>query len=451
MRTADLHSMAKTPKISLCMIAKNEADWLAQCIKSVSPIICETILVDTGSTDDTIKIAESLGAKVFVRPWDDDFSAPRNLSLEKASGDWILVLDADEAIAERDLKELQNLTKKKKTCYEFMQRHYSNDVRISAYKPASGEYPEWERNYGGYFESGLCRLFPNHQGIEYIGRVHELVEHSIRKLGKHKIVHSRIPIHHYGHTEEVKKKKNKGKLYTPLGTAKLGDDPSYWQAWFELGVEHNNNGRLNESVEAFTKALKLNPTYVQSWVNIGYVLCELGKYQEAMSSLQTAIKIDPVCYEAYCNLGVVHLRIGQHVAAEKCFRIAIKFFPEYVNAFCNLGKALAFQRRFAEAANIFIRALELLPQCTNAKIDLGVLYFGAGIFGEAEKYFISALKDNPNQPKVHYFLAQVFRGVSDATRVVNELKEACRLSKENPGAESEQIFAQASRELAQLG
>ncbi|RIL09258.1 MAG: glycosyl transferase, partial [Proteobacteria bacterium] len=119
------------PSISLCIISKDEEEWIEQCIRSVKPIISEIILVDTGSKDRTVEIAASLGAKIFERPWDDDFSAPRNLSLEKAASDWILVLDADEAIAAKDHERLVNLTREPNSCWLLTQRHYSNDPRLS--------------------------------------------------------------------------------------------------------------------------------------------------------------------------------------------------------------------------------------------------------------------------------------------------------------------------------
>lgn len=433
------------------MIAKDEEAWIAQCIQSVLPIVQEVILVDTGSTDSTIRIAQELGARVFERPWDDDFAAPRNLSIEKASSDWILVLDADETFAARDLAQIQRLTLDRSKCYEFTQRHYSNDVRISAFKPVRGEYPEWERHYGGYFESKLCRLFPHHEGLNYQGRVHELVEHSIQQRGKHAIVYSPIPIHHYGHTEEVRAKKKKGSLYTPLGTQKLSDEPTSWKAWFELGVEHNNNGKLEESVQAFTRSLELNAQYLDTWVNIGYVLCEQGRFDEALMALRNAVKLNPRSHEAYCNLGVVHLRQSQLPAAEQCFRIAIKLVPHYVNAYCNLGKALALQRRIAEAAQIYFRALDLLPQNATAHLDLAVLYFQSGVPGEAQKHLNAVLHANPQHATAYYLLAQVLRQLNERDKAAQALTTYIELvptqMREDDAARN---VAQARRELEGL-
>jgi tetratricopeptide (TPR) repeat protein len=90
--------MAK-PRLSLCMIARNEEAFLPGCLESVRGTVDEIVLVDTGSTDRTLEIARAAGAVVVERPWDDDFAAPRTLAARSASGAWILQLDADERLA----------------------------------------------------------------------------------------------------------------------------------------------------------------------------------------------------------------------------------------------------------------------------------------------------------------------------------------------------------------
>ena len=94
------------PALSLCMIVKDEEDCLARCLLSATPVVDETVIVDTGSTDRTKEIAKAFGAKVYDFEWTDDFSEARNLSLSKATGEWILVLDADETISPLDYDAL---------------------------------------------------------------------------------------------------------------------------------------------------------------------------------------------------------------------------------------------------------------------------------------------------------------------------------------------------------
>ena len=101
--------------VSLCMIVKDEEKYLARCLQSAKTIVDEMIVVDTGSSDRTKELATIFGAKVFDFAWENDFSSARNYSLSKASGDWILVLDADEMISEKDQPFLCNLTAERET------------------------------------------------------------------------------------------------------------------------------------------------------------------------------------------------------------------------------------------------------------------------------------------------------------------------------------------------
>lgn len=96
-------------QISLCMIAKNEADVIARCLNCVKDIVDEIIVVDTGSTDDTKRICRECGAVVYDFPWVDDFAAARNFSFSKASRDYVMWLDADDILLESDRQKLAHL------------------------------------------------------------------------------------------------------------------------------------------------------------------------------------------------------------------------------------------------------------------------------------------------------------------------------------------------------
>lgn len=93
-----MSKLQRKPLISLCMIVKNEAGNLSRCLTSVRGVADELIIVDTGSTDDTVAVARSFGAAIVSFPWTGDFAAARNAGLEQARGTWILVLDADEEL-----------------------------------------------------------------------------------------------------------------------------------------------------------------------------------------------------------------------------------------------------------------------------------------------------------------------------------------------------------------
>jgi len=108
----------KKPSLSLCMIVKNEEEYLQECLASVEDVVDEIILVDTGSTDRTVEIAGQFDAEVHHIPWNDDFAAARNESIKHASGDWILQLDADERLDPESKKELR--LSRPFTCWVFL-------------------------------------------------------------------------------------------------------------------------------------------------------------------------------------------------------------------------------------------------------------------------------------------------------------------------------------------
>ena len=93
--------------LSLAMIVKNEAAHLGHCLDSVQGLVDEIVVVDTGSSDDTVAVARARGAQVTRFDWIGDFSAARNASLAQVTGDWVLVLDADEAIDPVDFPRIR--------------------------------------------------------------------------------------------------------------------------------------------------------------------------------------------------------------------------------------------------------------------------------------------------------------------------------------------------------
>jgi glycosyltransferase involved in cell wall biosynthesis len=90
--------LSSKPFLSLCMIVKNEVHNLPRCLDSVKPYVDEVIVVDTGSEDGTPNMAAAYGAKVIYFQWCDDFAVARNYAISHASGEWILMLDADEEL-----------------------------------------------------------------------------------------------------------------------------------------------------------------------------------------------------------------------------------------------------------------------------------------------------------------------------------------------------------------
>ena len=191
--------------VSLCMIVKNEEDYIEKCIGSVNGIVDEIIIVDTGSNDRTREVAERFNAKIYDFKWNDDFSAARNFSISKATKDWILVLDADETISSKDLETIKGLANnnsnngkdnKKIVGYSFVQRTYCKEIKKLRFNYAKGDFYGESEPFLGWTYRGITRLFMNNKRIKFIYPVHETVIGSIKKING-KIMQTSIPIHHF--------------------------------------------------------------------------------------------------------------------------------------------------------------------------------------------------------------------------------------------------------------
>jgi glycosyltransferase involved in cell wall biosynthesis len=141
--------------ISLCMIVKNEEDWVEGAVRSVRSIVNEVIIVDTGSTDSTPSRIAALADKALTSQWNDSFGEARNVSLAEAKEPWILVLDADERIAPKDLPLIIDATESNAADgYHLIQRNYVFENHVFGWAPNRGDYEEGAR-YAGYVDNPL--------------------------------------------------------------------------------------------------------------------------------------------------------------------------------------------------------------------------------------------------------------------------------------------------------
>ncbi|MCL6494084.1 MAG: glycosyltransferase [Ignavibacterium sp.] len=176
--------------ISLTMIVKNEAQHLTDCLQSVKNVVDEMIIVDTGSTDSTLKIAESFNAKIFHFDWINDFAAARNFALSKSNCDWILYLDADERLDKSSAAKL---------------KYYASISDNAGYYCTIKSYnSQAKRNDTIRY----IRFFKNHPKAHFTGKVHEQITPSLEKLN-YKFIHSDILIHHIGYDISKEGRKQK--------------------------------------------------------------------------------------------------------------------------------------------------------------------------------------------------------------------------------------------------
>lgn len=206
------------------MIVKNEARCLARCLHSVEKVVDEIVLVDTGSTDDTIKIAQRFNTTISHFDWINDFSAARNFSLDQVSGDWVLVLDADEFASEALGREV---------------RKFIQD------RPAIGRLKivsDFRRN-GQKLRSQcfISRLFP--RGAHFQGRIHEQVASPLPRINL------QGELWHDGYLETQKFDRN-----SKLLLAELQREPDNAYLLYQLALEYTSVEQTEKALQYLQKA-----------------------------------------------------------------------------------------------------------------------------------------------------------------------------------------------------
>ncbi len=224
------------PRISLCMIVKDEAEALPRCLDSVAGVVDEIIVVDTGSEDPTPDIATARGALLVRLPWPGDFSVARNASLAPATGDWILVLDADEELDALDRPRIPLLVAEADGTPEvdgFLLRVVNH---LGTGPGAAVEV-----------HSGV-RLFRNDPGRRFEGPVHEQVR--VRRP-----VLTDIRVHHWGYLPETYSARRKAERNEDLLRRALRERPGDPYLLYSLGVLLYATGRFAEARETLATAV----------------------------------------------------------------------------------------------------------------------------------------------------------------------------------------------------
>ena len=350
----------KRPSLSLCMIVKNEAQNLPRCLENLKPLVDEMIVVDTGSNDATRDIAEIFGAKVFDFKWNEDFAAARNHSLDQASGDWILVMDADEIIAPKDHKEIKNLIKKsrkRKIAYTITTRNYTRKYNSIDWKPNDGTYGDQETGCG-WIPSTKTRLFRNTAQIRFEYPVHELVDPALNRHG-YQIKHCKVPVHHYGILEKSNANQ-KGRYYYKIGKRKLKQMKNDPNALHELAVGANILGDHQEAIKLWKRAAEIQPNNVRTFINLAAAYGKLGDYEKAKSSALTAVKISPHSKQGHYNLGRSEFFLGNFLEAKRIFEKIVRNDQTYYSANFMLGATQICCGNHKEGLESFLKFKSLI-------------------------------------------------------------------------------------------
>ena len=372
--------------LSLSMIVRDEAAQIEDCLRSVQGFADELVVVDTGSSDDTVARARALGARVEEIPWPGDFAPARNQALQWVSGDWVLVLDADERLRPEAWAPLRALMAQPDVLLINLLRH----ERGAAQSPYSN----------------VSRLFRRHPAIQWSRAYHSMVDDSVAELLQRE-PHWRIAdcpepaLLHDGYRPELLAQGNKAQRLRAAMEAELERRPGDPYACAKLGSLEVAEGNRERGIALLEQGLEQCPAsahperyelllhlalaqgpaptpaadalYRQALalplaprltlaarLNLAAQLLERGELQEAEALCQRATAVAPEIGLGWYNLGLIRRRQGDLAGALEAYREARRVQPEHPETHQNLAVALLLGGDIEGARASFRQAISLL-------------------------------------------------------------------------------------------
>jgi glycosyltransferase involved in cell wall biosynthesis len=376
------------PRVSLCLIVRNEAANLHACLQPVTALFDEVIVVDTGSQDDTRRIAQNLGAKVVDFEWCDDFSAARNAALEHATGNWICWLDADDRLDAENRARLSNLLQQIRLQPADVARRVYVMTTASTSKHSS-EPPTLISH---------ARLFQAHAQARWSGRVHEQITPALEALGD-ELVHTEVRIDHVGYLDPAlcQRKANRDLRLLRMDYATDPDNPV---TLFLLGTTYLRIGQPHQALAHLLKSLQLVQTR-GDWIRRLYslivdALLRLGRREEAFGMTTEGLQKYPLDMELTTRRAELFCDFNDLGGAERALvellraprqRHLIHGSSSYHDgreARALLGRIYRETQRFDRAEQIFQELLAEQPAWIPGWVNLGYTYLMQHRWGDVE-------------------------------------------------------------------
>jgi GT2 family glycosyltransferase len=302
-------------RLSLCMIVRNSSRTLRQCLSSIRPWVDEMIVVDTGSTDDTVRIAEELGAQVHLFEWSDSFAAARNESLRFATGQWIFWMDSDDTIDQANGAKLRQLLARE---YKSSTLGFVMQVRCPTGSSA-----------GPYATATVVdhvKMFRNLPAIRFTGRIHEQVLPAIRRLGGD-VEWTDACVVHSGSDTSAEGKAKKHQRDIRLLELEVSDNPDDTFALFNMGMTLMDMGQPDQTVNWLCRSLQLASPGDSHLRKIYALLVQayasLGRHKTALHTCLQGLAVCPNDPELLFRKGVLQFGFGMLESAEQAFNTVI--------------------------------------------------------------------------------------------------------------------------------
>ncbi|MBI2419141.1 MAG: glycosyltransferase [Ignavibacteriales bacterium] len=302
--------------ISACLIVKNEEKYLRECLESLKGAVDEIVLVDTGSTDTTVKIADEFQCIILHYEWNNNFAEARNFALRHCTKQWVLYIDADERLLKKSHTELKAII--------------SNNINKGVYCTLKSV----DETGGRPNMMKYIRLFSNHPDIAFKGRVHEQIFESLINQ-KYQIIDSNIELLHVGYDISLEALKLKANRNLQLLLKDFQESRDGYTA-FQIGQSYGIMGQKEHAASYFQKAVSaqnLPAVYMAHSLRFLAAL-ELEKrhYKEAYLLIEDALRADP--YPPLVNLiaSKVQYQLGNKTKGANFFRTAYNHNKELLSA-----------------------------------------------------------------------------------------------------------------------
>jgi glycosyltransferase involved in cell wall biosynthesis len=226
------------------MIVKNEERNIERALDWAKNIAFEQIVVDTGSTDRTVELAEKMGAKVYHFEWINDFAAAKNFAMDKAKGNWIAILDADEYMSHKDAKELMSI----------LNKIQNNPAALRECDAITCTFVNLDDNENVISVISHQRIFQNRPDLRFAGRIHEVIE-----LTNNHFRAPNLRIMHTGYTQATYTDANKLDRNVAMLRSELDKDPDNPDIMLYLADSVKTTGTqeaIDEAITLFHKALR---------------------------------------------------------------------------------------------------------------------------------------------------------------------------------------------------
>ncbi|HEY7829855.1 MAG TPA: glycosyltransferase [Solirubrobacteraceae bacterium] len=430
-------------RLSLCMIVRDEQEMLGRCLQAVRGAVDEMVIVDTGSKDATIEIARSFGANVIEREWTGSFGEARNVAFDAATGDWTLVLDADELLVVEDVDLLRSLT--------------GRTWREAFYVA--------ETNYTGELDAGTAvthntlRVFRNRPQYRYRGRLHEQIASTLPTYLPERLEYTNVRIEHYGYLGAVRDAREKSRRNIELLRMQQEEGPETPFLHYNLGAEYavagdpaaalveleraweileadpardtyqfapalanrlvratRACGRLQDAIDRAEEGLARFPGFTDLVLEQGAAHVGLGEIEQAMALYERCLEMGDApghytatvgcgTFLAMIALGELRLTQGQVAQAKELLERCVSEYPEFIGALLPYASALLAQGAAPE--QVLAEVQRRVPEPNAAACFLlGTALYEGGATEAGEQQFRLVLERQPNSSRARVALAE---------------------------------------------